>query len=158
MTKPITWFATWLPLIKLAQAVCLAVVILLFVDGREQWFVYNLVFIFSALATAFALISILFRYFELNGSRQVSFNVVELSLNALCTIISFSLSCALLWDIWNMRKGKHEITYHTRFPPHFIGNQAWMRRCVIVATTLLITGILFLITYLKLHHSHSSRN
>ncbi|CAL2035241.1 unnamed protein product [Caenorhabditis brenneri] len=158
MTKPIGWCATWLPLIKVAQGICHFIVIIMFLDGRAQWYVYNAIFIFSFLALFFSFFTILLRFFELTDLHVMSFNLAAMLLNFLLMGICLAFSGLLIWDICNMRYGPSKIRYHERLAPANIGQDAWIRRCVVAATSLLLAGILYLITYLKLRGYAASVN
>ncbi|CAI2349820.1 unnamed protein product [Caenorhabditis sp. 36 PRJEB53466] len=149
MPKHITWFVTWLPLLKFAQAICYLLIIVVFIDGREQWFLYNQVFLLSFLALFFTLFSILARCFELET--RMPFDAADMVSNLALTIVCLLSSTVLLWDIWNMRQGPSKYKYHVRLAPVNIGQEAWMRRCIIASTSLLLAGIMHIITYLKLY-------
>ncbi|EFP06102.1 hypothetical protein CRE_05903 [Caenorhabditis remanei] len=150
MTKPVGWCATWLPLIKIAQAICHFIVIIMFIDGRAQWWMYNAIFLFCFLAIFFSLFTILLRFFELTDLHVMSFNFAAMVINFILMVVCLALAGILIWDITNMRDGPGKIRYHQRLAPANIGQDAWVRRCVVAATSLLLAGILYLITYLKL--------
>ncbi|CCD62152.1 MARVEL domain-containing protein [Caenorhabditis elegans] len=150
MTKPVGWCATWLPMIKLAQAICHFIVIMVFLDGRHQWYMYNAILTFSFLALFYSFFTILLRFFELTELHFMSFNFAAMLCNFVLMVLSLAFSGILIWDICNMRDGPHKIKYHDRLPPVTIGQDAWIRRCVLAASSLLLAGLLYLITYLKL--------
>ncbi|CAB3403630.1 unnamed protein product [Caenorhabditis bovis] len=154
MTKPITWFGTWLPLIKVAQSICLAIIILLFMDGRTQWIVYTVIYIFAFIALLLTLFSIGVRYFEINGRGKLSFNDLDLLMNVFFGVVSFSLSLILMWDIRNMMNGPRNYKYHKHLAPYNIGMDSWIRRCSITAGALVLTSALYLFTFVRLFRAH----
>ncbi|PIC41405.1 hypothetical protein B9Z55_008836 [Caenorhabditis nigoni] len=105
----------------------------MFLDGRAQWYMYNAIFIFSFLAIFFSFFTILLRFFELTDLHIMSFNFAAMIINFLLMSISLAFSGVLIWDICNMREGPIKIRYHQRLPPANIGNDAWIRRCVVAA-------------------------
>ncbi|CAD6197574.1 unnamed protein product [Caenorhabditis auriculariae] len=158
MTKPINWFVTWLPLLKFSQAVCVSLIIILLLEGREQWFFYQVVYIFAFLVLFFAIISLVLHYFDITESNGLPWHTIEMVSNLGCALASIGLAAVLLWDVWNMSSGRMEnIKYHSRAPPFNIGLAAWTRRTSIVGGSLVIAAALFIVTYLKLAKTSSRR-
>ncbi|KAK6744733.1 hypothetical protein RB195_011449 [Necator americanus] len=145
MARPLSWFLTPLPILKLCELVCLLLVIVFFIDGRIQWGAYSMIYVSAFLLAFGCILTLLILYFEVpKMSKQVPWLQVELFWNVLGCALCAAGCILLTWDWWQMQSGRNQ--HHSRLAPKNIGETRWMRRVAIVAGSLLLASCLFLFT------------
>ncbi|CAJ0597288.1 unnamed protein product [Cylicocyclus nassatus] len=145
MTRPLSWFLTPLPILKLCQMVCLLLVIVFFIDGRIQWEAYTMIYALAFLLAAGCFLTLLLHYFEVpKSSQQIFWLQIELIWNVFGCVLCAVGSVLLGWDWYQLRAGRN--MHHSTMAPRNIGEARWLRRVAIVSGSLLLAAGLFLFT------------
>ncbi|CAJ0578507.1 unnamed protein product, partial [Mesorhabditis spiculigera] len=152
MARQPNWFCTPLPIIKFLQIVCALVVILFFMDGRQQWSPYTLIFLIAVITVVVNVVLLALHYFDVvRTNNAVPWLSVELAWNsilALSYLIAFGI---LTYDWWEIRGNRW--SHHSATPPRNIGAAGWVNRVLCVAVASLINTVLalMLVQRLRIH-------
>ncbi|CAI4231464.1 unnamed protein product [Auanema sp. JU1783] len=148
MARSLGWLLSPFSVLKLSQMICLLLIIVFFLDGRQQWRAYNIIFLFSFIFLICDFVTLVLHYFEVpKTSNNLPWLTIEKVWNIVVTVLSFVAVLVLAWDWYQMKNNRTR--HHALPPPMTIGRDGWMRKLIIVSVVSLITGILFLMSYLR---------
>ncbi|PAV78149.1 hypothetical protein WR25_01873 [Diploscapter pachys] len=125
--------------------------IVFFMDGRNQWWFYSLVYLICFIFAFLCIFTIIAYYVELHKAKgNLPWITLELFFNIIAAVTCIVLAIVLIWDSWMMSSGSNmDIRHHSGLPPRNIGRTAWIRRLRVVAGSLFVAALLFTISLVK---------
>ncbi|CAJ0942746.1 unnamed protein product, partial [Mesorhabditis belari] len=144
MARQPNWFCTPLPTLKVMQIVCAVVIVLFFLDGRQQWWPYTFIFVLAIFTMIGNAVLLALHYFDVvRTNNAVPWLTVEMIWNGLLAALYLVVAITMSVDWWKMRNGQW--MHHSYLPPKNIGQTGWQSRVLCVLVVSVTNVILFIL-------------